>query len=201
MRKIIILILSILFLTSFAFAAESTGGVSGSSDSATINLLGSVQRSAGVVVPTNAKLVGNLAIAYDYNNRGTFSYISSDIVRVVDLGIVGGVIRFRADYYGNEPEEYGCNVTFSSEGWNLISDTSKYNLPINFSIPEVNSDIKKIGVNVDPIEEGAFRLTVPVNSPINGDHVVFVDASWKADPMLPSGDYTADIVIEVQSIK
>jgi hypothetical protein len=195
MKKYLIIIFSLVILTYSAFAA-TTG-----SDSTKINLVGGVPRNSGVVVPSNVKLVGNLAIAYDYNNTGTFSYISSDTVQVVDLGVVGGVIVLRADYFGNEPEEYSCNVTFSSEGWKLQSKTASYTLPISFSIPTVDEAIKNVGVKVDTPDPGAFRLTVPVNSPINGSTVVYVSASWPEDTLLPSGDYAADIVIEVQSTK
>ena len=102
MKKYLIIIFSLVILTYSAFAA-TTG-----SDSTKINLVGGVPRNSGVVVPSNVKLVGNLAIAYDYNNTGTFSYISSDTVQVVDLGVVGGVIVLRADYFGNEIGRASC---------------------------------------------------------------------------------------------
>ncbi len=194
MKKFLTLLLLVLTVCiSLTFAAES------GSDSTSINLFGSVPRNSGVVVPSDVNLVGNLAIAYDYNNTGTFSYISSDTVQVVDLGVVSGIMVLRADYYGNEPEEYSCNVTFSSSGWELKGENNEimYNLPIYFSVPTVDEGIKNFGVKVDAPDPGAFRLTVPVNSPINGSTVVYVNATWSEDSNLPSGDYSADIVIEV----
>jgi hypothetical protein len=192
MKKLILIITSLLLALMPVLATPG-------SDSTSINLNGTVPRNTGVVVPSNVTLVGNLAIAYDYNNTGSFSYVSSDLVRVVDLGVVAGLVVLRADYYGNEPDQYSCNVTFSSEGWKLKNEDTSYTLPILFSVPSTEEAMSG-RLNVDNLNPGSFRLTVPVDSPINGGTAAYVTASWAADPYLPSGDYEADIVIEVQSM-
>lgn len=196
MKKAISFVFALLLICASTLFAEV------GTDSTKLTLHGTVPRNSGVVVPTDVKLVGNFAIAYDYNNTGVFSYVSSDTVEVSALGSEMGNIVFRADYYGNEPEEYSCAVTFSSDGWGYKDKTaqSMYKLPINFSVPIVDETVKNYGLKVEASDTGAFRLTVPVNAPISGNTVVYVNASWDEDSNMPSGDYTADIMIEVQSL-
>ena len=133
----------------------------------------------------------------------------------------------RASYYGNEPEDYYCAVAFKSDGWtvadrsgridayNLDSSSADAVLPISFSeldieYTEVTSasssdafssgESAASGISVLPGSgEDSFSIYVPVQKPINGTLVATLQASWPAGE-LPSGDYEADIQVEVSAL-
>lgn len=164
------------------------------SAAANLKLYSGVPIGSGVVVPEGVKLIGNLAIRYNYENNG-WMYVSSEEVIINNLGIKAGQIALDALYYGNEPDVYSCTVTFNTgNGWTRVGDTSgKASLKIGLgTVNKGSTDLMKISTQDD-----GFSLSVPVTAPINGEKVAEVVAYWDEDPNLPSGEYTADITISV----
>lgn len=193
----------------------------------TLHMISNVSRSAGVDVPEGATLVGNLLIEYSYSGS-EWDYITDSYVEIADLGTSADEIYLRASYYGNEPSDYDCNVSFSTSGWNrsggrsviaqLSSASSRAldggaaltgnelsDLPISFSNLVVTfSDESRAATGGSDVQvyagsgDNSFSIHVPVQDPISGYLVATLQASW-GELTLPSGDYTADIQIEVST--
>ncbi len=199
--------------------------ISSSPSIGTLHMSSNVAQGAGVEIPEGAELVGNLLIEYSLNNTEWY-YANEAEVFVENLGSVSDAIYLRARYYGNEPTEYNCTVEFSTTGWNRTSrsfmtsrasqsdDYSQLNsnsdLPISFGNLDVSysSDaaalitgrsggIRGI-IQVDSSSDDSFRLVVPIQGPISGNLVATLEASWQQSE-LPSGDYAADIQVEVST--
>lgn len=189
-------------------------------DLGTLYMASSVATGTGVDIPEEATSIGNLVIEYSLDS-GNWTYTSLVDVVIDNLGQEPGTLFMRASYYGNEPEDYYCAVAFKSDGWtvvdgsgridayNLDSSNSDAVLPISFSnldveYTEVTSASSSgtsaaSGISVLPGSgEDSFSIYVPVQKPINGTLVATLQASWPAGE-LPSGDYEADIQVEVSA--
>lgn len=194
MKKIFLLILLSLMVMGSLCAVQEDGDKTpiDESGAANLKLQSGVPAGSGVVVPEGVKLIGNLAIRYNYEDSG-WMYVSSEEVIINNLGVKAGQIALDALYYGNEPEVYSCSVTFNTgNGWTRVGDSS---VSLRISLGTVNkgaTDTMKISTQDD-----GFSLSVPVTAPINGEKVAEVVAYWDEDPNLPSGEYTADITISV----
>lgn len=189
-------------------------------DLGTLYMAGSVATGTGVDIPEEATSIGNLVIEYSLDSS-SWTYTSLADVVIDNLGQEPGTLFMRASYYGNEPEDYYCAVAFKSDGWtavdgsgridayNLDSSSADAVLPISFSnldieYSEVTSasssdESAASGISVLPGSgEDSFSIYVPVQKPINGTLVATLQASWPAGE-LPSGDYEADIQVEVSA--
>lgn len=189
-------------------------------DLGTLYMAGSVATGTGVDIPEEATSIGNLVIEYSLDS-GNWTYTSLADVVIDNLGQEPGTLFMRASYYGNEPEDYYCAVAFKSDGWtvadrsgridayNLDSSSADAVLPISFS--ELDIEYTEVttssssgtsaasGISVLPGSgEDSFSIYVPVQKPINGTLVATLQASWPAGE-LPSGDYEADIQVEVSA--
>lgn len=190
----------------------------------TLHMAGSVARSFGVDIPDGATLIGNLLIEYSYDGEN-WVYVSDAYVDIPNLGLEPDSVSLRASYYGNEPSDYNCDVVFSTGGWNRSGGRSistydarslvgngfnneESDLPISFDDLTVyydsgvaSHDISTgtTGIEVIPGDGGnSFSIFVPVQDPINGYLVAELQASWGAKD-LPSGEYYADIQVEVSA--
>ena len=186
----------------------------------TLYMAGSVATGTGVDIPEEATSIGNLVIEYSLDSS-SWTYTSLADVVIDNLGQEPGTLFMRASYYGNEPEDYYCAVAFKSDGWtvvdgsgridayNLDSSNSDAVLPISFSNLDIEySEVTSAsssgtsaasGISVLPGSgEDSFSIYVPVQKPINGTLVATLQASWPAGE-LPSGDYEADIQVEVSA--
>ena len=186
----------------------------------TLYMAGSVATGTGVDIPEEATSIGNLVIEYSLDSS-SWTYTSLADVVIDNLGQEPGTLFMRASYYGNEPEDYYCAVAFKSDGWtvadrsgridayNLDSSSADAVLPISFS--ELDIEYTEVttssssgtsaasGISVLPGSgEDSFSIYVPVQKPINGTLVATLQASWPAGE-LPSGDYEADIQVEVSA--
>lgn len=200
--------------------------ISSSPSIGTLHMSSNVAQGAGVEIPEGAELVGNLLIEYSLNNTEWY-YANEAEVFVENLGSASDSIYLRARYYGNEPTEYNCTVEFSTTGWNRTSRSfmtsrasqsdedyysqlnSNSDLPISFGNLDISysfdaaalvterNGIRGI-IQVDSSSDDSFRLVVPVQGPISGNLVVTLEASWQQSE-LPSGDYAADIQVEVST--
>lgn len=189
-------------------------------DLGTLYMASSVATGTGVDIPEEATSIGNLVIEYSLDS-GNWTYTSLVDVVIDNLGQEPGTLFMRASYYGNEPEDYYCAVAFKSDGWTVVDGSGRidaYNLdssgadavlPISFSnldveYTEVTSASSSgtsaaSGISVLPGSgEDSFSIYVPVQKPINGTLVATLQASWPAGE-LPSGDYEADIQVEVSA--
>lgn len=189
-------------------------------DLGTLYMAGSVATGTGVDIPEEATSIGNLVIEYSLDS-GNWTYTSLADVVIDNLGQEPGTLFMRASYYGNEPEDYYCAVAFKSDGWtvadrsgridayNLDSSSADAVLPISFSDLDIEySEVTTSsspgtsaasGISVLPGSgEDSFSIYVPVQKPINGTLVATLQASWPAGE-LPSGDYEADIQVEVSA--
>ena len=189
-------------------------------DLGTLYMASSVATGTGVDIPEEATSIGNLVIEYSLDSS-SWTYTSLADVVIDNLGQEPGTLFMRASYYGNEPEDYYCAVAFKSDGWtvvdgsgridayNLDSSNSDAVLPIRFSdldieYTEVTTSSSSgtsaaSGISVLPGSgEDSFSIYVPVQKPINGTLVATLQASWPAGE-LPSGDYEADIQVEVSA--
>lgn len=222
--KSIVLVLTMLALIIAPLAAAD--GELSSSDSAKLHMESSVSRNAGVNIPENADLVGNLLIEYSQDGN-EWRYVSSEQVRIEDLGSSADTIYLRASYYGNEPVDYDCNVAFSTSGWNRTGsrifdvqsrvaggavaalDDENADLAIDFTNLRIDypDTFESAGrargngtrITVSPGSlENSFSIHVPVQSPINGRLVATIEAGWGAAD-LPSGEYAADIQVAVSA--
>lgn len=189
-------------------------------DLGTLYMAGSVATGTGVDIPEEATSIGNLVIEYSLDS-GNWTYTSLADVVIDNLGQEPGTLFMRASYYGNEPEDYYCAVAFKSDGWTVVDGSGRidaYNLdsssadavlPISFS--ELDIEYTEVttssssgtsaasGISVLPGSgEDSFSIYVPVQKPINGTLVATLQASWPAGE-LPSGDYEADIQVEVSA--
>lgn len=189
-------------------------------DLGTLYMASSVATGTGVDIPEEATSIGNLVIEYSLDS-GNWTYTSLADVVIDNLGQEPGTLFMRASYYGNEPEDYYCAVAFKSDGWtvadrsgridayNLDSSSADAVLPISFS--ELDIEYTEVttssssgtsaasGISVLPGSgEDSFSIYVPVQKPINGTLVATLQASWPAGE-LPSGDYEADIQVEVSA--
>ena len=200
--------------------------ISSSPSIGTLHMSSNVAQGAGVEIPEGAELVGNLLIEYSLNNTEWY-YANEAEVFVENLGSASDSIYLRARYYGNEPTEYNCTVEFSTTGWNRTSRSfmtsrasqsdedyysqlnSNSDLPISFGNLDISysfdaaalvterNGIRGI-IQVDSSSDDSFRLVVPVQGPISGNLVATLEASWQQSE-LPSGDYAADIQVEVST--
>lgn len=186
----------------------------------TLYMAGSVATGTGVDIPEEATSIGNLVIEYSLDSS-SWTYTSLADVVIDNLGQEPGTLFMRASYYGNEPEDYFCTVAFKSDGWTVVDGSGRidaYNLdsssadavlPISFS--ELDIEYTEVttssssgtsaasGISVLPGSgEDSFSIYVPVQKPINGTLVATLQASWPAGE-LPSGDYEADIQVEVSA--
>lgn len=189
-------------------------------DLGTLYMAGSVATGTGVDIPDEATSIGNLVIEYSLDSS-SWTYTSLADVVIDNLGQEPGTLFMRASYYGNEPEDYYCAVAFKSDGWTVVDGSGRidaYNLdsssadavlPISFSdldieYTEVTTSSSSgtsaaSGISVLPGSgEDSFSIYVPVQKPINGTLVATLQASWPAGE-LPSGDYEADIQVEVSA--
>lgn len=189
-------------------------------DLGTLYMAGSVATGTGVDIPEEATSIGNLVIEYSLDSS-SWTYTSLADVVIDNLGQEPGTLFMRASYYGNEPEDYYCAVAFKSDGWTVVDGSGRidaYNLdsssadavlPISFS--ELDIEYTEVttssssgtsaasGISVLPGSgEDSFSIYVPVQKPINGTLVATLQASWPAGE-LPSGDYEADIQVEVSA--
>lgn len=211
-------LLLLLLLPVFGADSQSEDDVDGEGIG-TLHMSSNVPKNAGVNVPAGATLVGNLLIEYSYDGN-EWEYVSDADVEIDNLGQVSDSIYLQASYYGNEPVEYNCDVSFSTGGWNrrdgrsLLSqsrsigdsldiDNSNSALPISFQNLVVSFDAAEAraggaeGIIVIPGEtDSSFSIIVPVQNPINGKLVASLQAAWPQRE-LPSGDYAADIQIAV----
>ncbi len=198
MKKFALFLVLILILAAtVAFAEDTSNKVS---DAAKLKLNASIAKGQGVNVPEGVTLVGNLAIQYRYGDEETpWEYIAAENLEISDLGEKEGKVQLRCLYYGNEIEDYSCIVSFSTEGWvRTMEDASQIptdqdKLAITFADAQ-SSNSNKFDVD---IKNSGFTLNVPVSSPINGDIVATINASWEESPDLPAGEYSADIVAAV----
>lgn len=189
-------------------------------DLGTLYMAGSVATGTGVDIPEEATSIGNLVIEYSLDSS-SWTYTSLADVVIDNLGQEPGTLFMRASYYGNEPEDYYCAVAFKSDGWTVVEGSGRidaYNLdsssadavlPISFSDLDIEySEVTSAsssgtsaasGISVLPGSgEDSFSIYVPVQKPINGTLVATLQASWPAGE-LPSGDYEADIQVEVSA--
>lgn len=190
-------------------------------DDASLHMVSSVVEGAGVVVPDGAELVGNLLIEYS-SDGNVWIPVTSASVNIDNLGEEDGLINLRASYYGNYSNDYSCSVVFDSDGWvrsdgrsvqsRAVGDSgasvsnSNTALPIEFRGLNIDvagnsrsTDGDEDNVNIEVVKganDNSFRLRVPVQKPINGKLVATLEAAW-AQGELPSGEYEADITIEV----
>ena len=219
-HRTLLLALIICFAATLpAFAEEDA------TDLGTLYMAGSVATGTGVDIPEEATSIGNLVIEYSLDSS-SWTYTSLADVVIDNLGQEPGTLFMRASYYGNEPEDYYCAVAFKSDGWTVVDGSGRidaYNLdsssadavlPISFSDLDIeysevtfasSSDVfssresAASGISVLPGSgEDSFSIYVPVQKPINGTLVATLQASWPAGE-LPSGDYEADIQVEVSA--
>lgn len=216
---VLISLMLLLLLPVFAVDSQSEDEELKGESIGTLHMSSNVPKDAGVDVPAGATLVGNLLIEYSYDGN-EWEYVSDADVEIDNLGQVSDAIYLQASYYGNEPVEYNCDVSFSTGGWNrrdgrsLLSqsrsigdsldiDNSNSALPISFQNLVVSFDAAEAraggaeGIIVIPGEtDSSFSIIVPVQNPINGKLVASLQAAWPQRE-LPSGDYAADIQIAV----
>ena len=221
MKKYFVVLISLLLLLLLpVFGADSQSEDNVDEEGiGTLHMSSNVPKNAGVNVPAGATLVGNLLIEYSYDGN-EWEYVSDADVEIDNLGQVSDAIYLQASYYGNEPVEYNCDVSFSTGGWNrrdgrslltqsrsigdsLAIDNSNSALPISFQNLVVSFDAAEArtggaeGITVIPGEtDSSFSIIVPVQNPINGKLVASLQAAWPQRE-LPSGDYAADIQIAV----
>lgn len=215
---VLISLLLLLLLPVFGADSQSEDDVEGEGIG-TLHMSSNVPKNAGVNVPAGATLVGNLLIEYSYDGN-EWEYVSDADVEIDNLGQVSDAIYLQASYYGNEPVEYNCDVSFSTGGWNrkdgrsllsqsrsigdsLAIDNSNSALPISFQNLVVSFDAAEARtgeaerITVIPGDtDSSFSIMVPVQNPINGKLVASLQAAWPQRE-LPSGDYAADIQIAV----
>lgn len=217
MRRSLLIVL--MFLAALGLGYSDTIA----QDRATLNMLSNVPAGAGVDVPDDVELVGNLLIEYSTDASNWYP-VTGATVNVEDLGLVAGSVYLQASYYGNEPTDYNCTVTFSTGGWNrsgrsvmarTLSQLSNEDsdLPISFSHLNVsfnesgtsrtladsgNDSYPVVIVNEAGGEGNSFDLYVPVQSPINGRLVATIQADWETAE-LASGVYEADVMVTVSS--
>ena len=152
---VLISLLLLLLLPVFGADSQSEDDVDGEGIG-TLHMSSNVPKNAGVNVPAGATLVGNLLIEYSYDGN-EWEYVSDADVEIDNLGQVSDSIYLQASYYGNEPVEYNCDVSFSTGGWNrrdgrsllsqsrsigdsLAIDNSNSALPISFQNLVVSFD-------------------------------------------------------------
>ena len=196
--------------------------------SAELHMYSDVPVGFGVMVPEGAQLVGNLLIEYSYDGQN-WNYVTSDQVLIDDLGSADDMIHLRASYYGNEPQDYYCDVAFSTTGWyrtdRFVSveesaaprdgsivglDDSNASLPISFRNLDVSfsgSDIslQETGrsgwIEVDVIPgEGDDSFSLRV--PVQNPISGMLVASVQAQwpaGEIASGRYSADIQVAVSA--
>lgn len=187
-----------------------------------LHLASNVARGAGVDIPEGADLIGNLLIEYSYDIND-WNYVTEASVEIPNLGEQQDRVYLRASYYGNEPEDYDCSVSFYTSGWNregttarmaqsrVISGTNLFdnensalpisfeNLSVSYSEAATRAVGSEGGITVVPGEDNSsFTIMVPVQSPINGQLVAELEAAWPSRE-LPSGNYEADIQIAVST--
>lgn len=187
-----------------------------------LHLASNVARGAGVDIPEGADLIGNLLIEYSYDIND-WNYVTEASVEIPNLGEQQDRVYLRASYYGNEPDNYDCSVSFYTSGWNregttarmaqsrVISGTNLFdnensalpisfeNLSVSYSEAATRAAGSEGGITVVPGEDNSsFTIMVPVQSPINGQLVAELEAAWPARE-LPSGNYEADIQIAVST--
>lgn len=187
-----------------------------------LHLASNVARGAGVDIPEGADLIGNLLIEYSYDIND-WNYVTEASVEIPNLGEQQDRVYLRASYYGNEPDDYDCSVSFYTSGWNregttarmaqsrVISGTNLFdnensalpisfeNLSVSYSEAATRAAGSEGGITVVPGEDNSsFTIMVPVQSPINGQLVAELEAAWPARE-LPSGNYEADIQIAVST--
>ena len=227
MRKYAIVFLIITVSFFFPLFAADEASLSPVPAIGTLHMSSSVERNAGVVVPEGAELVGNILVEYSLNSSEWY-YVNESAVTVDSLGAQSDSIYLRARYYGNEPSDYDCNVSFSTSGWNrsggrsvmaqsssassraldggaALTGNELSDLPISFSNLVVTfSDESRAATGGSDVQvyagsgDNSFSIHVPVQDPISGYLVATLQASW-GELTLPSGDYTADIQIEVST--
>ena len=214
LRTLLLALIICLVAIIPAFAEEDA------TDLGTLYMASSVATGTGVDIPEEATSIGNLVIEYSLDSS-SWTYTSLADVVIDNLGQEPGTLFMRASYYGNEPEDYYCAVAFKSDGWTVVDGSGRidaYNLdsssadavlPISFSdldieYTEVTTSSSSgtsaaSGISVLPGSgEDSFSIYVPVQKPINGTLVATLQASWPAGE-LPSGDYEADIQVEVSA--
>lgn len=187
-----------------------------------LHLASNVARGAGVDIPEGADLIGNLLIEYSYGIND-WNYVTEASVEIPNLGEQQDRVYLRASYYGNEPDNYDCSVSFYTSGWNregttarmaqsrVISGTNLFdnensalpisfeNLSVSYSEAATRAAGSEGGITVVPGEDNSsFTIMVPVQSPINGQLVAELEAAWPSRE-LPSGNYEADIQIAVST--
>lgn len=187
-----------------------------------LHLASNVARGAGVDIPEGADLIGNLLIEYSYDIND-WNYVTEASVEIPNLGEQQDRVYLRASYYGNEPDNYDCSVSFYTSGWNregttarmaqsrVISGTNLFdnensalpisfeNLSVSYSEAATRTAGSEGGITVVPGEDNSsFTIMVPVQSPINGQLVAELEAAWPSRE-LPSGNYEADIQIAVST--
>lgn len=187
-----------------------------------LHLASNVARGAGVNIPEGADLIGNLLIEYSYDIND-WNYVTEASVEIPNLGEQQDRVYLRASYYGNEPDDYDCSVSFYTSGWNregttarmaqsrVISGTNLFdnensalpisfeNLSVSYSEAATRAAGSEGGITVVPGEDNSsFTIMVPVQSPINGQLVAELEAAWPSRE-LPSGNYEADIQIAVST--
>lgn len=187
-----------------------------------LHLASNVARGAGVDIPEGADLIGNLLIEYSYDIND-WNYVTEASVEIPNLGEQQDRVYLRASYYGNEPDNYDCSVSFYTSGWNregttarmaqsrVISGTNLFdnensalpisfeNLSVSYSEAATRAAGSEGGITVVPGEDNSsFTIMVPVQSPINGQLVAELEAAWPSRE-LPSGNYEADIQIAVST--
>ena len=155
--------------------------------------------------------------------------MTSEQVLIDDLGSADDMIHLRASYYGNEPQDYYCDVAFSTTGWyrtdRFVSveetaaprdgsivglDDSNASLPISFRNLDVSftgSDIslQETGrsgwIEVDVIPgEGDDSFSLRV--PVQNPISGMLVASVQAQwpaGEIASGRYSADIQVAVSA--
>ena len=187
-----------------------------------LHLASNVARGAGVDIPEGADLIGNLLIEYSYDIND-WNYVTEASVEIPNLGEQQDRVYLRASYYGNEPDDYDCSVSFYTSGWNregttarmaqsrVISGTNLFdnensalpisfeNLSVSYSEAATRAAGSEGGITVGPGEDNSsVTIMVPVQSPINGQLVAELEAAWPSRE-LPSGNYEADIQIAVST--
>lgn len=217
-KKILILMLIFTISALSLFAADENldDGLG------ELHLASNVARGAGVDIPEGADLIGNLLIEYSYDIND-WNYVTEASVEIPNLGEQQDRVYLRASYYGNEPDVYGCSVSFYTSGWNregttarmaqsrVISGTNLFdnensalpisfeNLSVSYSGAATRAAGSEGGITVVPGEDNSsFTIMVPVQSPINGQLVAELEAAWPSRE-LPSGNYEADIQIAVST--
>ena len=199
-----------------AFAGDKAEDVLG-----TLYMTSTVATGTAVSVPPEAAAVGNLVVQYSFDSSD-WTYASLADIVIPRLGEEEGTLYLRALYYGNEPEDYYCSVAFKSDGWRTAgarldaygTSGTEAVLPISFSDLRIdytevsalsgsaafNSGAQALeGISVLPGSSAdSFTMFVPVQKPINGTLVATLQATWP-EGYLPSGDYEADIQVEVSA--